>query len=238
MGAGLEAFFLNPAGGVGVEFGGVLESELVLDAGAIGFDGGISKVECGSDLAGVKAAADHLEDFEFAVGKAVDAGARGGCGAPLGKEAAGDAFAQEDFALEDASEGGEEGGAGLVFGNVPTAARAQDAFGVEVFVVHGENEHRCLEAAGLEVFDEFEAAGTAEGEVDDGDVWLEGFGHLDGIADIVGLAADGELGISAEHLSEPFPEHLVVFNQKHSSCGGRLLAFGNGRLGRFHRGGF
>jgi hypothetical protein len=30
----------------------------------------------------------------------------------------------------------------------------------------------------------------------------------------------------------------VVFNQKHSSCGGRLLAFGNGRLGRFHRGGF
>ncbi len=204
------------------EFGGIFEAEFFFDVGAVGIGGFEADGEFLGDGAVVFALAGEAEDFEFAGGEFGEEGAGGG-GAGAGEgfeDGGGGAVAGVDVAEEDSGDGEEDGVGVFLFHDVAAAAGAEDAFGVEGFIVHGDDEDVGIGGEGEEVLEEVEAAFAGEADVHEDEVWGEAEDGGEGLGGAGGGAADDEVWDLADDAAEAFAEDGVVVDEEDGFGGG------------------
>jgi hypothetical protein len=176
-----ELFALYPLNGVAHEVGAFCEAQLDLQVLTIRIDGFHTQAEFRGDLSRAVAVADVHEDFHLAVAEAVH---RERHFLPLVvheamKDAFFHTFAKIKFSLKYAAHGGDERVGGLVLHKIALRACAKRAFGVEVFIVHREDERLCGGSDRDEVFDEFDAARGFERDIDDDQIGIQLRDQLD-----------------------------------------------------------
>lgn len=210
-GAGLAAIF-DPAHSTTGEFGGALDGELFFDVGPVGFDGFDAEVEHFGDLTGALAFADEAEDFEFAVAEAVDGGGPD-VGVGLGKVTENflpDIVADEDFAGEDLPHGPDDVFGDFLLHDVAVGPGAKGAFGVEVFIVHGNDEDGEGSEFGADGLGDVDAVAALEGDVEEDEV---GGGFAEEGQEFgagAGFTADFEVGFLFEEDPDALPDNGMV----------------------------
>ena len=103
-----------------------------------------------------------------------------------------------DFSGQNLSDGGDDVVGGFLLHDVSAGPGADDPLGVEALVVHGQRKRRQVGLADLEVLDQFQPGGILEGQVDHGDVRLGGLDALEGLGDVLGFAADGQVVLQVD----------------------------------------
>ena len=235
----------DPADGFADEGGGVLGAELFLEAGAVGLDGLDGEVEATGDLAGAEALTDELEDLEFSVAEGADGAfgsvGVGSCVAEGLEDPGRDGRADVDLALEDGADGLHDGAAAGGLHEVPTGAGTDGTFGVEGFVVHGQDEGGDPGVLGGHVLEQLEAIATREAEVGDDEVGAEGLDGGKGGGNILGLADHAEVGLIADHDGEALARDGMIIHEEdamnRSRFGLGLVFHGTGRRHGNGRGG-
>lgn len=179
--------------GVLGELGGAFEVELFFDVGFVSFDCFHAEVEAFGDLARGEAVADEVEDFQFAIAEVIKRGERAFLAAAneAHHRLFGDTWAEVDLTAEDATDGGDDFFGRRHFHDVTVGTGADGAHGVEVFIMHGKHEHFELGKMDAQVFQDFDAVGFGEGDVENDDVGLE-FGNLFQSAGPFGSGADNK----------------------------------------------
>ena len=118
------------------------------------------------------------------------------------------------MAGEHFAQGGEDGGDGLAFHDVAARAGAHGAFGVEVFMVHRQDQDGQAGLPEVEILDEVQAVAFVHGQVRDDDVGPELGGGGEAGARVGGFAADGEVGLLVDDLGQAVAEEgMVVYDQ-------------------------
>src|SRR5665213_1168290 len=213
----------------------VLKIQLLLDVSAMGFNRLDAQVKFLGDGPRAVSLADQAEDFQFAVAQFLDGRTgQGGASAYQGVEYPGaEALAQIDFAAEDFAQGGQDALGAFLFHNVTGGAGPQSAVGIDGFIVHGKNEHLQLGKAHLDIFQELNAAGSAEGDVNQRDIRLGIFDGGDGLVGVFRFADDDHILFVVDQLSHAFAQQRMIVNNQDASgvffqarLGGRLGSFG------------
>lgn len=229
-----NAGVVDPLEGGAHEGRGGIEAELVLDAGAVGFDGFGVDAEGGGDLFGALAVADEFEHLEFAVAEGLDGGAMiaAGRGDAAEEDLGGHGGAEVDLTGEDAAHGVEEFGFGGGLAEVTEGTGFEDTFGVDFFVLGGEDEHARWWGHEGAALDQFEAVAIGQPEVDDDEVGFELEDICLGVTGGIGGAADFEAEFVADVGCEVLMNDGMILDDV-DTCLGRLG--GLGRLGAHGR---
>jgi len=217
-----NAGVVDPLEGGAHEGGGGVETELVLDAGAVGFDGLGIDAEGGGDLFGALAVADEFEDLEFAVAEGLDGGtviSAGWSDAPE-EDLGGHGGAEVDLTGKDAAHGVEEFGFGGGLSEVAEGAGFKDTFGVDLFILGGEDEHAGWGRHQGAALDQFESVTIGQPEIDDDEVGFELEDFRLGLACGVGSATDFEAEVIADVRGEILMHHGVILDDIDTRLGG------------------
>ena len=81
--------------------------------------------------------------------------------------------------------------------------------------MHGEHKDGDVDVLSLEVLDQFQAAGAAQGDVHDGNIGLLLADERHGIFDVVGFAADFHAEVTIDQVPDVLAKHRVIFHQGH-----------------------
>lgn len=165
---------LDPAYGVVGKVGGGGEVQFAANACAVDVNGFGTEAELAGDLLGGAAAADEVEDFELAVAQVLEAAFTVGADlAGVGEDAdefLGELGADVNAAFGDGADGLDEGVGAVAFHEVAAGAGAEAALGIDVLLMHGEDEHGEAGVEGDKGAEELEAAFVGKGEVGDDEV--------------------------------------------------------------------
>ena len=145
-----------------------------------------------------------------------------------------------DAAREDGADGVKDGAAAGGLHEVAARAGADGAFGVEGFVVHGQDEGGDVRMLGGDVLEQFKAVASREAEVGDDEVGAEGLDGSEGGRYVLGLPAHGEVRLVADHCGQALARDGVIIDQQDLVAASGLaagLAFhGRGRRVRLGTG--
>jgi hypothetical protein len=123
------------------------------------------------------------------------------------------------------SDGFDDFFAAFLFHNVAAASGAQDAFGVKHFVVHGKNQNGDTGVQRLDVFDQFEAVSSGQGNVRKNEVWFEEADLFQCLARVAGFAANGHVGLAANEVGQAFTHHGMIVHDEDSGLGREEVFF-------------
>ena len=101
-----------------------------------------------------------------------------------------------------------------------------DAFGVEGFFVHGDDEHPHPGPADADILDQFEAIGVLERQVDDDQVRRFGEDGFQGFSAILRFTGNDQVGLIIDDFGQALTDQRVVIYQQDSGAsagGGRLF---------------
>ena len=103
---------------------------------------------------------------------------------------------------------------GFLLGDVSAGARAQDAFGIKRFVMHGKNQHRQRRAPGLEVLDQLQSVRRLKGNIGDYNVGLRLLDFFESLLSVFGLATNGHVAFALDQLCEPLADQGMIIDKK------------------------
>src|ERR1051326_970122 len=213
-------FALDPGGGVVGQFRGAVQVELALNLFAVVFDGFDAEMEFLGDVASLFPAADELKNLEFAITQAFD----GGFGDVsfstnlLMEHASGKGVADENSSGENPTNGDQDFFEGLIFHEVAESSGAEGDFVINIFVVSADDEDGKFRILGLDVAHEFKTAAVFEGDVRDDKVWLEGGDSGKSFGSFLFFAADDEVALAIDKLSDAVANNGVVIDEQNAGA--------------------
>ena len=189
------------------------------NVGTMGFRSVNADMEEGGDFLVGFAFGEKLEDFAFA-GSEAEAGAGGIGGREIvGRGRGGDARGEIGFVVADSIDSGEENAISIVLENVAACAGFDDLVNEVVRFMHGEDEDFCGGGSGTNAASGFDAVKKRHADIEDGDVWLELGGFLDGVAAIGRFGADLPAGAQFKKSAETGAnDGMIIRNQNAQSC--------------------
>ena len=121
---------------------------------------------------------------------------------------------------------------GFLFGDVTAGAGADDAFGVEQFVVHGDHENRDIRMLAADVFDQFHPVRMFECQVHDGQVRFGCADHFERAKAFFGFAAHDQVRFALNDFREAFADHGMIVHEQDApfvllNCGRFLFGYHN-----------
>lgn len=99
-------------------------------------------------------------------------------------------FAYEDFPRQDLADGEHDFLCRLLLGQVAARPCAKRPFTVQRFIVHGEHQYGEFRVFFLELFDQFDAVGVLQRDINDGEVGLAGIHRQERFPRILSFSAD------------------------------------------------
>ena len=126
----------------------------------------------------------------------------------------GHALAEINLAVEDAAHCHEHLLRGFLLHDVAVGARAQGTFRVDGLVVHGEHEHGKVRICSASMFEQFEAIGASERDVEDHDVGMQVSDCLHRSLRLFCLAANLHVLLLIDEERESLAHEWVIVDNK------------------------
>lgn len=207
-------FIINPLDGKLDQFTSISQAQFIFDVGPMRFDRFDTDTQFLGDGASRFAASNRLNDFELSVAESIHR--RNIHFAPAGESLvehlAAHGFADINLSGENPTECGNYVFGGVLFHDVAQGTGSQDSLGIHRFIMHGENEDREKFVNCPQIFDEFDAICSPEGDIDYGCIWLRLLDSSQTSGSIFRFSAHLHVWLLANKLRDPLSHEGMVIH--------------------------
>lgn len=214
-----SSLLTDPARGMVDEFGGIAQAELLADVHAMRVHGLDAEMQHAGDVMRLFALAEEAVDFELAIGERANGGRAAFRAGERVENLRGDGFTDGNAAAKQAANCVDDFLRPFLLHDVAATTGADDALGIQGFVMHGDDEHGRTRAESADVFEHFEAAFAGKAHIEQHKVWLEPFERGHGLHAIMRLTTDNEIGLQVYKRSQSSAEDGMIIDDEYALFG-------------------